>query len=46
MALSDYNFGLPSLPWINGRDLAGVVVKAHKNLRRIRVGDVVGARRV
>jgi NADPH:quinone reductase-like Zn-dependent oxidoreductase len=37
----DYNFGLPSLPWINGRDLAGVVVKAHRNLRRIRVGDVV-----
>lgn len=37
----DYNFGLPSLPWINGRDLAGVVVKAHKSLRRIRVGDVV-----
>jgi NADPH:quinone reductase-like Zn-dependent oxidoreductase len=37
----DYNFGLPSLPWINGRDLAGVVVKAHKSLRRIRVGDVI-----
>ncbi|KAI9700152.1 MAG: hypothetical protein M1820_006934 [Bogoriella megaspora] len=37
----DYNFGLPSLPWINGRDLAGVVVKAPKNLRRIRVGDVI-----
>jgi NADPH:quinone reductase-like Zn-dependent oxidoreductase len=29
------------LPWINGRDLAGVVVKAHKSLRRIRVGDVI-----
>ena len=37
----DYNFGLPSLPWINGRDLAGVVVKAHRNLRRIRIGDVI-----
>lgn len=37
----DFNFGLPSLPWINGRDLAGVVVKAHRNLRRLRVGDVV-----
>jgi NADPH:quinone reductase-like Zn-dependent oxidoreductase len=37
----DYNFGLPSLPWINGRDLAGVVVKAHKSLRRIRIGDVI-----
>jgi Alcohol dehydrogenase GroES-like domain len=37
----DYNFGLPSLPWINGRDLAGVVVKAHRSLSRVRVGDVV-----
>jgi hypothetical protein len=37
----EYNFGLPSLPWINGRDLAGVVVKAHKTLRRIRIGDVI-----
>lgn len=37
----DYNFGLPSLPWINGRDFAGVVVQASKNLRRIRVGDVI-----
>lgn len=37
----DYNFGLPSLPWINGRDFAGIVVKASKNLRRIKVGDVI-----
>ncbi|KAL9097393.1 MAG: hypothetical protein Q9165_000288 [Trypethelium subeluteriae] len=37
----DFNFGLPSLPWINGRDLAGVVVRAHQSLRRIRVGDVI-----
>jgi hypothetical protein len=37
----DYNFGLPSLPWINGRDFAGVVVKAHKSLKRVRVGDVI-----
>lgn len=37
----DYNFGLPSLPWINGRDFAGVVVKASKNLRRIKVGDII-----
>lgn len=37
----DYNFGLPSLPWINGRDFAGVVVRASQSLRRIRVGDVV-----
>lgn len=37
----DYNFGLPSLPWINGRDFAGIVVKASKKLRRIKVGDVI-----
>lgn len=37
----DYNFGLPSLPWINGRDFAGIVVKASKSLRRIKVGDVI-----
>lgn len=37
----DYNFGLPSLPWINGRDFAGIVVKASKKLQRIRIGDVI-----
>lgn len=37
----DYNFGMPSLPWINGRDFAGVVVKASKKLRRLKVGDVI-----
>lgn len=37
----DYNFGLPSLPWINGRDFAGIVVKASRKLRRIKVGDVI-----
>lgn len=37
----DYDFGLPSLPWINGRDFAGVVVKASKKLQRLRIGDIV-----
>lgn len=37
----DYNFGLPSLPWINGRDFAGVVVKASRKLQRLRIGDIV-----
>ena len=37
----DYNFGLPSLPWINGRDFAGVVVKASKTLHRLKEGDIV-----
>lgn len=37
----EYNFGLPSFPWINGRDFAGVVVKASRVSRRVHVGDVV-----
>ncbi|PWY87396.1 oxidoreductase [Aspergillus heteromorphus CBS 117.55] len=38
-----YNFGLPTLPWINGRDLAGIVVQTntHDKNSRIRVGDRV-----
>ncbi|KAL5354938.1 chaperonin 10-like protein [Aspergillus floccosus] len=35
-----YNFGIPSFPWVNGRDLAGVVVKADESAR-LRVGDTV-----
>ncbi|KAE8381576.1 chaperonin 10-like protein [Aspergillus bertholletiae] len=35
-----FNFGIPSLPWVNGRDLAGIVVKADKS-SRVREGDVV-----
>ncbi|KAL4895277.1 chaperonin 10-like protein [Aspergillus ambiguus] len=35
-----FNFGIPSLPWINGRDFAGVVVKTHES-SRLRVGDTV-----
>ncbi|OJJ46754.1 hypothetical protein ASPZODRAFT_132883 [Penicilliopsis zonata CBS 506.65] len=38
-----FNFGIPALPWINGRDLAGVVVKtsAANGSSRLRVGDIV-----
>ncbi|PYI18923.1 oxidoreductase [Aspergillus japonicus CBS 114.51] len=37
-----YNFGIPALPWINGRDLAGVVVAVRDAAHpRIRVGDRV-----
>ncbi|OOF94134.1 hypothetical protein ASPCADRAFT_516425 [Aspergillus carbonarius ITEM 5010] len=36
-----YNFGIPSLPWINGRDLAGVVVQVNDENSRVRVGDRV-----
>ncbi|PYI03244.1 oxidoreductase [Aspergillus sclerotiicarbonarius CBS 121057] len=36
-----FNFGIPSLPWINGRDLAGVVVQVNDENSRVRVGDKV-----
>ncbi|THC98085.1 hypothetical protein EYZ11_002437 [Aspergillus tanneri] len=35
-----FNFGIPSLPWVNGRDLAGVVVQADESAR-VREGDLV-----
>ena len=38
---SDYNFGIPSFPWINGRDFAGIVVKAGKAVSRVKLGDIV-----
>lgn len=37
----DYNFGLPSFPWVNGRDFAGIVVKTGKGVLRVKHGDVV-----
>ncbi|KAK2758729.1 putative secondary metabolism biosynthetic enzyme [Arachnomyces sp. PD_36] len=37
----DYNFGLPSLPWINGRDFVGVVVRTFSENSNLRVGDVI-----
>ncbi|KAJ5646117.1 hypothetical protein N7490_002489 [Penicillium lividum] len=36
-----YNFGIPSLPWINGRDLAGLVLQVPNESSRLRVGDIV-----
>ncbi|PGG95648.1 hypothetical protein AJ79_09939 [Helicocarpus griseus UAMH5409] len=36
-----FNFGIPSLPWINGRDLSGIVIQTPGNNSRLRVGDVV-----
>ena len=38
---SDYNFGIPSLPWVNGRDFAGVVIKTDRSVTRVKAGDVV-----
>ena len=40
-ASSDYNFGLPSFPWVNGRDFAGIVIKTGKAALRVKTGDVV-----
>ncbi|KAJ5175984.1 uncharacterized protein N7482_001861 [Penicillium canariense] len=36
-----FNFGIPSLPWINGRDLAGLVLQVPNANSRVRVGDIV-----
>ncbi|CEL08174.1 hypothetical protein ASPCAL11326 [Aspergillus calidoustus] len=41
-----FNFGIPSLPWVNGRDLAGVIVQAPEttgssSTSRLRKGDLV-----
>lgn len=36
-----FNFGIPSLPWINGRDLAGLVLQVPDKSSRVRVGDIV-----
>jgi NADPH:quinone reductase-like Zn-dependent oxidoreductase len=38
----DYNFGIPVLPYVAGRELAGTVVKApNTRISRIRQGDIV-----
>ncbi|OJD36028.1 alkanesulfonate monooxygenase [Diplodia corticola] len=37
----DYNFGQPSYPWVNGRDFAGLVVRAPRKPSRVQSGDVV-----
>lgn len=38
---ADYGFSQPSYPWVNGRDFAGIVVKAPRQPSRIQHGDVV-----
>ncbi|KFZ13582.1 hypothetical protein V502_06537 [Pseudogymnoascus sp. VKM F-4520 (FW-2644)] len=38
---SDFGWGLPTLPCISGRDLAGTVVKTPKRESRFKVGDKV-----
>ncbi|OKL63620.1 hypothetical protein UA08_01012 [Talaromyces atroroseus] len=37
-----FNFGIPDLPWVFGRDLAGTVIKSSSSSSsRLRVGDLV-----
>lgn len=36
-----FNFGIPSLPWVFGRDLAGTVVQTRSPNSRLQVGDLV-----
>ncbi|KAI8933142.1 hypothetical protein NX059_009783 [Plenodomus lindquistii] len=37
----DFNFGVPTLPFVSGRELVGTVVKAARSDSRIQEGDVV-----
>ncbi|QKX60607.1 uncharacterized protein TRUGW13939_07752 [Talaromyces rugulosus] len=36
-----FNFGIPSLPWVFGRDLAGTVVQTSSSDSRLKIGDLV-----
>ncbi|KUL82109.1 hypothetical protein ZTR_09700 [Talaromyces verruculosus] len=36
-----FNFGIPSLPWVFGRDLAGTVIKNSSSSSRLQTGDLV-----
>ncbi|KAF2216808.1 hypothetical protein CERZMDRAFT_32986, partial [Cercospora zeae-maydis SCOH1-5] len=38
---ADYGFSQPRYPWVNGRDFAGIVVRAPRNSSRIQQGDIV-----
>ncbi|KZT41733.1 oxidoreductase [Sistotremastrum suecicum HHB10207 ss-3] len=40
---ADYNFALPTLPAINGRDLAGTIVRTGSAVSKFKIGDQVFA---
>lgn len=37
----DYNFCLPSFPWVNGREMSGVIVAVGSDVKDYNVGDRV-----
>ncbi|KAK5267880.1 hypothetical protein LTR99_009667 [Exophiala xenobiotica] len=37
----DYNFGIPTLPYVSGRELVGQVVTVSKKKSRLKIGDTV-----
>ncbi|KAK5681100.1 hypothetical protein LTS10_006861 [Elasticomyces elasticus] len=39
----DYNFCMPSFPWIGGREVAGIAEEVGSNVRAFKVGDRVWA---
>lgn len=39
----DFGFGLPTLPCISGRDMAGKVIRASRANSRFRIGDTVSS---
>ncbi|KAK4908254.1 hypothetical protein LTR49_022809 [Elasticomyces elasticus] len=42
----DYNFCMPSFPWIGGREVAGTVEEVGSNVRDFKIGDRVWATRL
>ncbi|KAK6392520.1 hypothetical protein LTR65_003651 [Meristemomyces frigidus] len=41
LILHDYGFGIPQLPYVAGRDFAGMIVKASPSMSDLKEGDIV-----